>query len=103
RYHRRAVLEAFAVAHDERSRREIDVLHAQTQSLEQTQAAAVQEARDRAVGTAQLREQATHFLASQDDGQPLRAAGTGDVTEPGEIDSQHALVEEQDRGQGLRL
>lgn len=48
RQHRHPVLAALAVAHDDLAALELDVLRAQAQPVEQTHAAAVQQARDQA-------------------------------------------------------
>jgi hypothetical protein len=93
--HRDAVLAALGLAHDELTALERNVLDPQSQRLHETQAAAVEQARDQPWSPLQLRQQCVRVGATQHHGQPLRAGRTSDVGEPRQLDLEHVTVKKQ--------
>jgi len=73
RQHRDAVLGALALANHDLATREVDVLHAQTQTFHDAHAGAVEQPQDQARRALAQHQQALHFLRREDDRQ---ASGT---------------------------
>ena len=72
RKHRDAILEAFAVAHEDLAAIEVHVLHAQPHPFHDPQSRAIEKAADQRVHAAQLGEHARDLRAGQHDRQPHR-------------------------------
>ena len=98
-----AILHALAVTHHDAAVVEVDVLHSQAQRFEQSQSAAVQQPGDEPVGAGHLGDHLAGFLAGEHGRQALRAVRAHDIVDPGQVDIQHAFVEKEQGGEGLRL
>ena len=98
-----AVVSALAVADDGLAAVEIEVLDSQGERLEQSQAGAVLEPGDQAVGAVEGREDAADFVAGEDDGQPRGAVDAHEGAEVAGFDFQDGAVEEDQGAEGLRL
>lgn len=98
-----AILEALAVAYDEGTGRQVDVLDAHSQRFQQAQPAAVKQGSDGAVWATQMIQNSAHLLAGEYDRKALGAPSARDVAEPRQVDAQDPLVEEEDGGERLCL
>ncbi|MNC33852.1 hypothetical protein D3C75_822610 [compost metagenome] len=103
RQQRDSILHALAITDDDLVASEIHILDPQTHRLHQAHAGAVQQSGNQSDLAVETRQQPLGFFAGQDDGQTLRALRTHHFTQPGQIDGQDMLVEEQQGGQRLIL
>ena len=78
RQHRDAILASLALPDGDLVPLELQVLHAQRKSLEQSKAAAVEQRRDQPRHAAQLVEQPPHFGTGEDDGEVRWSADAGE-------------------------
>jgi hypothetical protein len=95
-----AVAASLAVAHGDLASLEVDVLDAQAGSLEQTEAAAVQEGGDEVEGLAQLGEQGGDLSRGEHDWDAMGPLGADELAEGRDLDAEDVDVEEQERGEG---
>lgn len=95
------VLTAYAIAHDDFTLAEIQVLDAQTQTLAGAQAAAAEQLGDEVVGTLEADEQGADFLPREEGGQPLGPAGAHEAQFDLNRPVEDVLVEEEEGGEGL--
>src|SRR5262249_44606429 len=98
-----AVAAAFGIADGEFTAREVDVLHAQGQRFEETQAGSIQDLEDEAVGAGGVAEDGGDFGAGQDDGDALGTAGADEGVEPRQVHRKDMFEIEQERGESLVL
>lgn len=98
-----AVAVALALADGDRRTREVDILDAEVQALEQAQAGAVEQARHEVGEPWQVAQQGGDLRAIQNGGQPGRALRSDEAVEPGQDHAEHFLVEEEQGRQGLVL
>ena len=81
----------------------VDILDAQFERLQESQAAAVEQ-RDHDPGHAlYVRQHGGHLGSGQDDGKPLRGRCADDPADLTKVDAEHLSLEEQHGGQGLVL
>ena len=103
REHGDAVLVALAAAYHDLVASEVDVLDAQATALQHTQPGAVEETSQEAGSSVQPLHHRADLLAREDHGQPLGPLRAYDAVDPGQIDPQHVLVQEEQRAQCLVL
>jgi hypothetical protein len=105
RQHHHPVLPALALAHDDGTAVEVDVLDTQAQPFHQAHAGAIEQLRQqRMLGRSHLGqrgEDARDLVARKHDGQALALRRAADVTDPGHRLLQHLLIEKQQGRQGL--
>lgn len=103
RQHRHPVLAALALAHDQLAARELQVLHAQAQRLQQPHDDAVHQRRHQTRRARHVQQQAAHLARRQHHRQPARRSRLHHLVEPGQIDAQHMAIQVQQRRLGLVL
>ena len=104
RQHRHPVLVALALAHHNLAPREFHILDTQTQTFQQAHSTAIQQTHHHIHQRIVHRlHQPPHLVHRQHRGQATRTLGPGDLRQPGEIQSQHFLVQKQQCRQSLRL
>lgn len=82
---------------------EIQVLHAQLQSLHQTQAGAVEQPREDRSLAVQMREDGRHLLAGENDRQANPSNRPTDVVQPGQVQIQHSAIEKDEGRKSLAM
>jgi hypothetical protein len=87
-----AVLVPLALADHDFAARELDILHAQPQSLEQAHACAVKQSQDEPLRSGQAPEHCTNLVACQDHRQSRGALCSRDPVEPGQFDVQYLTI-----------
>jgi hypothetical protein len=95
REHRHAVLVAFARAHHDLARSEVDVLHAQAAALQQSQPGAVEQIAHQPRGVGQALEDRAYLVPGQDDGQPFGSPRPHQVIHPRDVQLEDGPVQEQ--------
>ncbi len=95
RQHGHAVLRALAVAHDDLAACEFNVLHSQANAFHDAHARAVQQPADQAVRAGKAIEHAGDFVAREDDRKVRRRLRELDAFQPGQLDGEDFLVEEE--------
>jgi len=103
RQHRYPILESFAIADQDLTAHEIDILYAQPHALHDAHASAVEKAADERVHAAEALEDASHLIRSEHDRQALGRPRALDPFKPRQIDAEHFLVQEEQRALGLVL
>ena len=86
RKHGDSIVLSLAVSHDDFASLEIEILHSQSQTFEKPEAAAVRESRHEPMSSLQSRENALHFIATENDRQALRPLRPFYVVEPRKLD-----------------
>jgi hypothetical protein len=92
-------LVALAGADRQRARREVDVLDAQAEGLEQAQARAVEQRRDESRRSAEVAEHRGDLRARQHRGHTVRTLRADEVVEPGEVTAEHCSMKKEERRQ----
>src|SRR3954468_588769 len=103
RQDRDAIVFPLRIAHHNFMTREIQVLDAQLQTFEQTQATSIKQQCYKAWNALELLEDETHFFRSQYDRDPHRRSRSHDVVDPGQWIVQYMTIEKQQRGERLAL
>ena len=101
--HRHAVLLSLAIADVDLVAREVDVLDAQVQALQQPEPAAVQEPAHEEDHAVHVGEQLPRFVPGQNHRQAGGPLGADDALEQADLPLQDVPVEEDEGAQGLRL
>src|SRR5207344_3515825 len=96
-------LATLAVAHDQHSAIEVDVLDAQGEGLLQPEAAAVHEGRDQLGAASQMIEYGPDLGSRQDQRHPHGAFGARGVLEVIELSVEHLPEQEEEGAEGLVL
>ena len=99
--HHHPVFGPLALAHDDRAVLKIEVLDAQAQALQQTQAGAIKQLTQQPGAVVQRRKKTAHFSLRQHGGQARLALGSADLGQPRHLLFQHVLIEKQQRRQRL--
>src|SRR2546422_1560863 len=100
---RDAVFRPLAVAHDDLTIFEVDVLDSQPQAFAKTKAGAVEQTRHQPSVSRETREQALRLRGGEHGGNAGRFAHSLQAFEPRKRHGQNLLVEEKERRQGLIL
>ncbi len=103
RQHRHSILLTLAATDGDLISIEIQILHAQLQTLFQAKARSVKQHRDDPHRAFQVRQHCSHFLPTQDDRQTNRLLRSDDVLDVTDRFVEHVLVQEQQRREGLVL
>lgn len=101
--HRHPVLAALALADDDLTPLELDILDAQPQAFEQAHAGAVQQGRDQPRGASHLVQQGAHFGGREHHRKPRLLVRGHHLVEPRQLHNENGPVEKQHHGLGLIL
>ena len=102
--HRHPVFGALAVTDEDFTLSKIDVLHPQANhTSHQAHSGAVQQTRKEAVDPVHPLQHALNFAASEDNRQALWAFGSHQRVKPGQLDTEHLTVKEEQRRESLIL
>jgi hypothetical protein len=104
RQHRSPIFVAFPAPDQELTSREVDVLNAQRERLEQAKAATVQQERHEERDALEVGEHAPDFVTREDGGKPHRTLGGHHALKLAlDRRSEHVAIEEQQRRERLVL
>lgn len=103
RQRRQAVLVPFAGAHDDLVLIEVDVLHAQTAALHQSQSRTVEQGGHETGRSRHHGQDAAHLVFRQDDGQAERLLRADDSRDPPGLAAEAVLEVEEESVEGLVL
>src|SRR5262245_64212548 len=101
--HRDPILVALAAANDDLVRGEVDVLDPEPAAFEDPEPGSIEQAGHETRHALEPIEDGSDLFTAEDDWQTPGAFGAHDLIEPGQRDSEHVPVEEQDGAQGLIL
>ena len=99
----RTVFSSLAVADDDVSEIEIDILDSESKALEDAHPGAIEQQNDELDGSFETGEECRDLFAAEDGGQPFGLAGANDVLDPRRIDLENLTIEEEDGAEGLSL
>jgi hypothetical protein len=103
RQRRHAILVALRPAQTQLARLEVDVLHAQRESLEQAQSRPIEQSRYQPLHARELREQRAHLLTREHDRQPQRRVRANRARDVADVELQHLAIQEHERAERLIL
>ena len=98
-----AILGTLAIAHDNMTLAEINVLNPQAETFEKPQARAVEDPADQPVGIGEKIPQALDFIPCENDGNANRTFGTFERADRLEVNAKHVAVHEDKCIEGLIL
>ena len=81
----------------------VDILDAQLQSFQQSQAGSVQDLCDQRVNARHCFQQALHFIARKDNRDVLTLSGPADLSQPRQLAVEHFAIQEQQGAQRLAM
>jgi hypothetical protein len=95
RQHGNAVLGAFSVAHKQLVHAKVQIEHAQTARLKNTQAASIQKLGDQRRDARKRLDDSAGFTNCQHRGEMLGLLGRDDIAEPRKVQFEHFLIQKQ--------
>lgn len=101
--HRHAVFRALSVSNEDFVEAEIDVLHAKTETLGETESGPVHDSRGEEFFVLKMEQDEADFLAAQDDGEMDRLLRANDVSKGSDVALEHVSIEKEDGGKRLVL